>query len=167
MLDVINKHKENEKFLYVCSENQQDNDICGWLKLHKCSFDLAFMYRSISNDITPLFAKKGFEIICFFTPSGVKSLFDNTINGREFYKGGNEEVDYLIKEIKEQANTFIEEDTNIIVSFVKDSPKYKLIPHYDNKQILGIMMIKYSQNPFFLHEIAGKSESNFIPLTQF
>ena len=66
MLDVINKHKENEKFLYVCSENQQDNDICGWLKLHKCSFDLAFMYRSISNDITPLFAKKGFEIKRFF-----------------------------------------------------------------------------------------------------
>ena len=63
--------------MYVCSENQQDNDICGWLKLHKCSFELAFMYRSISNDITPLFQKKGFEIICFFTPSGVKSLFDN------------------------------------------------------------------------------------------
>jgi len=61
----------------VCSENQQDNDICGWLKLHKCNFELAFMYRSISNDISPLFAKKGFEIICFFTPSGVKSLFDN------------------------------------------------------------------------------------------
>jgi len=78
----------------------------------------------------------------------VKSLFDNTINGREFYKGGNEEVDYLIKEIKEQANTFIEEDTNIIVSFVKDSPKYKLIPHYDNKQILGIMMINLIDNPY-------------------
>ena len=78
----------------------------------------------------------------------VKSLFDNTINGREFYKGGNEEVDALIKEIKEQANTFIEEDTNIIVSFVKDSPKYKLIPHYDNKQILGIMMINLVDNPY-------------------
>ena len=78
----------------------------------------------------------------------VKSLFDNTINGREFYKGGNEEVDVLIKEIKEQANTFIEEDTNIIVSFVKDSPKYKLIPHYDNKQILGIMMINLVDNPY-------------------
>ena len=76
----------------------------------------------------------------------VKSLFNNTINGREFYKGGNEEVDALIKEIKEQANTFIEEDTNIIVSFVKDSPKYKLIPHYDNKQILGIMMINLIDN---------------------
>lgn len=78
----------------------------------------------------------------------VKSLFDNTINGREFYKGGNEDIDTLIKEIKEQANTFIEEDTNIIVSFVKDSPKYKLIPHYDNKQILGIMMINLVDNPY-------------------
>ena len=76
----------------------------------------------------------------------VKSLFDNTINGREFYKGGNEEVDVLIKEIKEQANTFIEQDTNIIVSFVKDSPKYKLIPHYDNKGILGIIMINLIDN---------------------
>jgi hypothetical protein len=76
----------------------------------------------------------------------VKSLFDNAINGREFYKGGNEDIDTLIKEIKEQANTFIEEDANIIVSFVKDSPKYKLIPHYDNKHILGIIMINLIDN---------------------
>ncbi|HEY4155216.1 MAG TPA: uroporphyrinogen-III synthase, partial [Puia sp.] len=27
MLEVINKHKENEKFLYPTSENQQDNEI--------------------------------------------------------------------------------------------------------------------------------------------
>ena len=80
------------------------------------------------------------------TDDVVKSLFNEPIKGREFYKGGNEEVDTLIKEIKEQANTFIEEDTNIIVSFVKDSPKYKLIPHYDNKQILGIIMINLVDN---------------------
>ena len=35
MFDVINKHKENEKFLYVCSENQQDNEIVNWLKNEK------------------------------------------------------------------------------------------------------------------------------------
>ncbi|RYG41966.1 MAG: uroporphyrinogen-III synthase, partial [Chitinophagaceae bacterium] len=34
MLDVINKHKENEKFLYPSSENQQDNEIVNWLKAH-------------------------------------------------------------------------------------------------------------------------------------
>jgi uroporphyrinogen-III synthase len=77
MFDVINKHKENERFLYVCSENQQDNEIVGWLKNNKCEFALAFMYRTVSNDITPLFDKKQYDVICFFTPSGVKSLFDN------------------------------------------------------------------------------------------
>jgi uroporphyrinogen-III synthase len=77
MFDVVNKHKENEKFLYVCSENQQDNEIVGWLKNNKCDFQLAFMYRTISNDIKPVMEKNEFDVICFFTPSGVKSLFDN------------------------------------------------------------------------------------------
>ncbi|MBY0481656.1 MAG: uroporphyrinogen-III synthase [Chitinophagaceae bacterium] len=77
MFEVINKHKENEKFLYVCSENQQDNEIVGWMKNNKCEFQLGFMYRSISNDIKPVMDKSDYDVICFFTPSGVKSLFDN------------------------------------------------------------------------------------------
>jgi len=77
LFDVINKHKENEKFLYVCSENQQDNDIVNWLKSNNCGFMLAFMYRSQSTDVKDMLAKKEFDVICFFTPSGVKSLFDN------------------------------------------------------------------------------------------
>jgi uroporphyrinogen-III synthase len=77
MFDVINKHKENEKFLYVCSENQQDNEIVNWLKNNNCSFQLAFMYRSVSNDVRVVMENKLFDIICFFTPSGVRSLFDN------------------------------------------------------------------------------------------
>ncbi|MET0242571.1 MAG: uroporphyrinogen-III synthase [Flavitalea sp.] len=77
MLDVINKHKENEKFLYPSSENQQDNEIVNWLKAHNCGFATPFMYRTISNDVKELFAKGDYDIICFFTPSGVKSLFDN------------------------------------------------------------------------------------------
>jgi uroporphyrinogen-III synthase len=77
MFEVINKHKENEKFLYVCSENQQDNEIVGFMKNNKCEFQLGFMYRSISNDIKPVISKIDYDVICFFTPSGVKSLFDN------------------------------------------------------------------------------------------
>ena len=77
MFDVVNKHKENENFLYVCSENQQDNEIVNWLKNNKCGFQLAFMYRSISNNIKEVMDKKAFDVICFFTPSGIKSLFDN------------------------------------------------------------------------------------------
>src|SRR6187455_450190 len=77
MFDVINKHKGNEKFLYVCSENQQDNEIVNWLKTNSCEFVLAFMYRTRSNDVKDLLTTTAFDLICFFTPSGVKSLFDN------------------------------------------------------------------------------------------
>jgi uroporphyrinogen-III synthase len=76
MFDVINKHKENERFLYVCSENQQDNEIVNWLKSNKCDYQLAFMYRSVSNDIQTVMDKHSFDVICFFTPSGVRSLID-------------------------------------------------------------------------------------------
>jgi uroporphyrinogen-III synthase len=77
MLDVINKHKENEKFLYPTSEFQQDNEIVNWLKSNHCEFATPYMYRTISNDIRETFSPNTFDIICFFTPSGVKSLFDN------------------------------------------------------------------------------------------
>ncbi|MDP4128710.1 MAG: uroporphyrinogen-III synthase [Bacteroidota bacterium] len=77
MLEVINKHKENEKFLYPTSEYQQDNEIVNWLKSNHCEFATPYMYRTISNDIKESFSKEAFDIICFFTPSGVKSLFDN------------------------------------------------------------------------------------------
>lgn len=77
MFDVINKHKANEKFLYVCSENQQDNEIVNWLKANNCEFVLGFMYRSVSSDVKEVLAKTEYDIICFFTPSGVRSLFEN------------------------------------------------------------------------------------------
>jgi len=77
MFDVINKHKGNEKFLYVCSENQQDNEIVNWLKTNNCEHVLAFMYRTQSADVKEILSKNEYDVICFFTPSGVRSLFDN------------------------------------------------------------------------------------------
>jgi uroporphyrinogen-III synthase len=77
LFDAINKHKENEKFIYPCSENQQDNEIVGWLKNHHCEFVNPYMYRTISCDIKSKIAAHDFDVICFFTPSGVKSLLEN------------------------------------------------------------------------------------------
>jgi len=77
LFDIIKKHKEGQQFLYVCSENQQDNDIVSWLKNNDCNFSLAFMYRSVSNDVKPLLEKEYFDVICLFTPSGIKSLIDS------------------------------------------------------------------------------------------
>jgi uroporphyrinogen-III synthase len=77
LFDVINKHKGAERFLYICSENQQDSEITGWLKSNGCDFSLAFMYRTASSDVTEVLTQNEYDVICFFTPSGVKSLFDN------------------------------------------------------------------------------------------
>jgi uroporphyrinogen-III synthase len=93
MFDVINKHKENERFLYPCSENQQDNEIVNWLKANNCGFATPFMYRTISNDVKEIVGAKNYDIICFFTPSGVKSLLDSfpdfNQNGTRFGAFGN------------------------------------------------------------------------------
>ncbi len=75
LFDVINKHKENEKFLYPCSESF-DSEITNWLKTHNCEFATPVLYRIISNNIKEVMAKE-FDVICFFTPGGVKSLIEN------------------------------------------------------------------------------------------
>ena len=77
LFDVLNKHKGNENFLYVCSENQQDNEIVNWLKDHECKFDLGYMYRTEFSDVKKVFDEHSFDVICLFTPSGLKSLFQN------------------------------------------------------------------------------------------
>lgn len=77
LFDVMNKHKENISFLYVCSENQQDNEIVNWLKQQDCEFALAFMYCSKSITLNASVQGKDFDVVCFFTPSAIKSWFDN------------------------------------------------------------------------------------------
>jgi uroporphyrinogen-III synthase len=77
LFDVINKHKENEKFMYPCSENQQDNEIVSWLKSHNCEHATPYMYRTISSDVKSKIVIHDFDMVCFFTPSGVKSLLEN------------------------------------------------------------------------------------------
>ena len=77
LFDLMEKHKKTEKFLYVCSENQQDSDIVSWLKANKYKFSLGFMYRTQSNDVKALLENNQYDLICFFTPSGIKSLFEN------------------------------------------------------------------------------------------
>ncbi len=75
LFDVINKHKDNEKFLYPCSESF-DSEITNWLKSNKCEYATPVLYRIVSNDIKNIIAKK-YDVICLFTPGGVKSLMEN------------------------------------------------------------------------------------------
>ncbi|MEO7524625.1 MAG: uroporphyrinogen-III synthase [Ferruginibacter sp.] len=75
LFDVINKHKDNEKFLYPCSESF-DSEITNWLKNHNCGYATPVLYKIVSNDVKDVIAKN-YDVICFFTPGGVKSLMEN------------------------------------------------------------------------------------------
>jgi uroporphyrinogen-III synthase len=76
LFDVINKHKEQESFLYPCSESF-DSEITNWLKANECEYATPVLYRIISNDVKEIFAKNHYDVICFFTPGGVKSFVEN------------------------------------------------------------------------------------------
>lgn len=76
LFDVISKHKEQESFLYPCSESF-DSEITNWLKANECEYATPVLYRIISNDVKDIFAKNNYDIICFFTPGGVKSFIEN------------------------------------------------------------------------------------------
>jgi len=75
LFDVISKHKENEKFLYPCSQSF-DSEITNWLKSNNCEYATPVLYKIISNDIKEVI-DRNYDVICFFTPGGVKSLFEN------------------------------------------------------------------------------------------
>src|SRR3954469_3078841 len=75
LFDVINKHKDNEKFLYPCSESF-DSEITNWLKSHNCGYATPVLYKIVSNDVKEVM-RRDYDVICFFTPGGVRSLMEN------------------------------------------------------------------------------------------
>ncbi|WP_246858921.1 uroporphyrinogen-III synthase [Chitinophaga sp. XS-30] len=76
LLEVMNKHRENEKFLFPSSDSQK-KDIEEWLKTNKCEYATASLYKTVSNDVKEILTKTEYDMIVFFSPSGVKSLFEN------------------------------------------------------------------------------------------
>jgi uroporphyrinogen-III synthase len=76
LFEVIHKHKENEQFLYPCSQSF-DGEITNWLISNNCEYAIPVLYEIISNDVKEIVEKQRYDIICFFTPLGVKSFVVN------------------------------------------------------------------------------------------
>lgn len=74
LFDLIKKHK-NEKFLFPCS-NIRRNDIPEFMDTSSLHFTEAEMYATVSTDLSDL-EISSYDIIAFFSPSGVNSLFAN------------------------------------------------------------------------------------------
>lgn len=75
MLEVITKHKSKEKYLVPL------NDICraetlDCLAKNNLEHVEVMLYKTVCNDVKDLLKKKH-DMIVFFTPGGIKSLFEN------------------------------------------------------------------------------------------
>ncbi|WP_342083002.1 uroporphyrinogen-III synthase [Dyadobacter sp. OTU695] len=74
LIELMRKHKK-EKFLYPCSDVRK-NDIPEFADIEEFHFTEATMYQTVSADLSDL-EDVYYDIIAFFSPSGIKSLFDN------------------------------------------------------------------------------------------
>jgi len=74
LLELIKKHK-SEKFLFPCSDKRR-NDIPEFMGTNDLHLTEAVMYETVSADLSDL-EDVYYDILAFFSPSGIKSLFDN------------------------------------------------------------------------------------------
>ena len=74
LLELLKKHK-NEKYLFPCSDIRK-NDIPDFLKQNGYTFTEAIIYNTVASDLSDL-KEVFYDIIAFFSPSGITSLFQN------------------------------------------------------------------------------------------
>jgi uroporphyrinogen-III synthase len=74
LIEIIRKHKE-DKFLYPCTDVHKE-DIPEILDKHKINYTKAVLYRTVCSDLSDL-ADVYYDILVFFSPSGITSLFKN------------------------------------------------------------------------------------------
>ncbi len=84
LLDLIKKHK-SEKFLIPCSE-EHNNELSDLLDASKISYVKAVMYKTVSENMSFLDPEK-YDLMIFFSPSGIKSLFKNFPDFKQGEKG--------------------------------------------------------------------------------
>ena len=74
LIEILKKHK-NEKYLFPCSSIRK-NDIPDFMKDNGFKYNEAVMYETVAADLSDL-ADVNYDIIAFFSPSGINSLFVN------------------------------------------------------------------------------------------
>lgn len=76
LFEVMDKYKNQERFLYPCSQSF-DSEITTWLTENNCAYAIPVLYEITSNNVKAIIEKHEYQIICFFTPLGVKSFTEN------------------------------------------------------------------------------------------
>ena len=74
LIEVLKKHRE-ETFLVPLSDIHKQ-EIPSLLNKNKLNYTKAILYRTVSSDLSDL-KDVNYDVLVFFSPSGIKSLFQN------------------------------------------------------------------------------------------
>lgn len=74
LYDLFKKHK-TEKFLLPCTEAHKI-EIPSYLDKEKITYAKAVLYKTVSEDLSRI-DLMNYDMFAFFSPSGIKSLYDN------------------------------------------------------------------------------------------
>lgn len=75
LVDIILKHKE-DKFLLPCSDIH-NQDIFELLNKNEIRYSKAVIYKTVDSDLKSEIDINKYDMLVLFSPSGVKSLFNN------------------------------------------------------------------------------------------
>ena len=80
LIQILKKHK-NEKYLFPCS-NIRKEDIPNFMNANGYQFSEAIIYKTVASDLSDL-DDVYYDIIAFYSPSGINSLFVNFPNFKQ------------------------------------------------------------------------------------
>lgn len=75
LVDLIKKHK-TERFLLPCSDNHS-HELPFLLEAAKINYSEAILYRTVPTEMKELIDISKFDMVVFFSPQGIRSLFYN------------------------------------------------------------------------------------------
>lgn len=75
LTEIIEKHRDGEKFLMPCSDNHK-SDTSDYLRKKKYEFAEAVIFKTVSVELTEAELRR-YDMVVFFTPTGVNALKQN------------------------------------------------------------------------------------------
>lgn len=75
ILDIVKKHK-SENFLIPCSDSH-NKELPNHFEAARLNFKEAVMYRTLPAEMKEILDIRSFDMLVFFSPQGIKSLFYN------------------------------------------------------------------------------------------
>lgn len=75
MTKILLKHK-TENFLVPLSDIHKEN-IPGLMEQLNLKYTKVILYRTVASDLSDIKSLKEYDIVAFYTPAGIKSLFQN------------------------------------------------------------------------------------------